>query len=68
MLGALSERTERHPGMSCMALIRLPRLEMIAGGHQVESYAFRQRSQTDQFSHRELFMRKHEREHSLGQR
>ena len=65
MPSSLPERTERHPRLSSMTLVRLPGLEMVARGHEIESSAFRRGSQTDQFGRRKLLVCEHECDHAF---
>jgi hypothetical protein len=59
-LSSLSQGTKRHPGLTDVSLVGLPRLEMIARSHEIESGAFRRGSQAYQFRHGKLLMGKHE--------
>src|SRR5581483_4661799 len=66
-LRLLPERTKRYPGLAAMALVGLPRLEMVAGSQQIEAGTLRCRAEPEQLRNRELLVCQHEAEHPLAQ-
>src|ERR1700688_3517016 len=66
-LSALSQRAHGDPRLTRMTFIGLPGLKMIARGENVEVCLFSVRAEVDKLRHGKLFVRQHERDHSLAQ-
>ncbi len=62
-----AKRRHRHPGLARMALIRLPGLEMVAAGQEIETGLLRRHPDLQQLRYGELLMREHVADHPVAQ-